>query len=365
MKIAAKRMICLFVILGLLASLVACSMAPTEAAPEQSAQSPAAEAGAEQTSDEPIKLKFAYCVDGVDLAQQSNYDFAQGYVDYLNSVRKDLQIELVLMDGQSSVDKQIGDVDTAISMGVDGIILSCADPSGLTPITKEAMAAGIPVLDWRDMGDVCTITLDMGTEAGRGVAAYEWFCEYLESNPDVILNVGLQYGSAAQTAQIPRVSEIKKVAEEYPDRFNIVVEQYGDWGADTSMKMTEDWIQVYDLNCIVTANEEMMVGASEALRGANVIDNFLLLCFNGDQTGIDMIKDGTIDVDVGKLMNVGMALLIEYAVNMTLDGLTGHYDVAGDVMYTITEENVDEYIAARAPDYAKGLFKSTLKESYK
>ena len=179
-----KRLMALLLTLLMIFSLAACSAKEQVSAEEK--EEPAKEAN----TGEPIELRFAWCVDVVDASQQQYYEYAEAYVEYLNTTRDDIHITLDLMNGESSVDKQIGDVETAIAMDVDAIILSCVDAVGLTPIAKDAMAAGIPVLDWRDMGDVCTVTIDVDLDISYGAFAAEWYKKYMDDNPDVVLNVG-------------------------------------------------------------------------------------------------------------------------------------------------------------------------------
>lgn len=318
-------------------------------------------------SDEPISLNFAWCVDNVDTAQQMYIDYAEAYVEYLNSTRTDIQVALNIMDGQSSVDKQIGDIETAIAMDVDGIILSCVDPNGITPIAKEAMEAGIPVLDWRDMGDVCTVTVDLDLDESIGEIAYEWYAEYLEANPDVVLNVGMIYGAASHPNCFPRFEKLKTLEEAYPDQFHVVVWQYGDWSTDTAIKMTEDWIQTYpELNCIIGANEETAMGAVQALKGAGVMDDFMVTTFNG-QSGLDLVRSGEFAMDVGCNKALGIPLLIDDSINMCLDGLTGHFNYSDITLLCVTAENVDyfEEWVNSAGDYSEGFEHTTLKDSYK
>lgn len=316
-------------------------------------------------SAEKKHLVFAWCVDNVDLSQQNFIDFAQSYIDYLNETRDDISIEIKIMDGQSNVDKQISDVETAVAMGVDGIILSCVDPAGLAPIAKTAMADGIPVLDWRDMGGICTVTFNLGNETAKGVAVADWLCKYLEENPEAELRIGSIWGATSHPNCFPRMSEAKAAAEKYPDRCKFVVDQYGDWGADSAMKITEDWLQAHDLNCLLVANEEMMIGASEVLRSQGVLDDFVLITYNGETPGLEMIEKGTIDMDVGTLQSVGTPLLIEYAVNMVLDGLTGSYDVTSQLLSTVTKDNLEEYKSLLTDvDWSNPPFESTLKAEY-
>ena len=367
MKNHMKKLLDLLLALVMVFSLVACGA--KEEAPAAKEEAPAAkeEAPAEEAaSEDPIELHFAWCVDVVDASQQQYYDYAEAYVEYLNTTRDDIRITLDLMDGQSSVDKQIGDVETAIAMDVDAIILSCVDAVGLTPVAKDAMAAGIPILDWRDMGDVCTVTVDVDLDTSYGGFAAEWYKEYMEANPDAVLNVGFIKGAPQHPNCFPRFEMLASLQKEYPDQFNLVVEQFGDWTTETAMKMTEDWLQTYpELNCIVGANEETARGSVEVLKSVGRLDEFMITTFNGT-TGLDMLHNDEIAMDVGCNKAIGIPMLIDYTINMVLDGLTGHYNFSEQTMRCVTTENVVEYEEwlNSSSDVTKYEF-STLKDSYK
>ena len=365
-----KRLIAVLLALIMTFSLAACSAKEEATAEEAKAETHAegnADASVNETStEEPIELHFAWCVDNVDTSQQQYYEYAEAYVEYLNTTRDDIHITLDLMNGESSVDKQIGDVETAIAMGVDAIILSCVDAVGLTPIAKDAMAAGVPVLDWRDMGDVCTVTIDVDLDISYGAFAVEWYKKYMDDNPDVVLNVGFIKGAPQHPNCFPRFEMLASLQEEYPDQFNLVVEQFGDWSTETAMKMMEDWLQTYpELNCIVGANEETARGCVEVLKSVGRLDEFVITTFNGT-TGLDMLHNNEIAMDVGCNKSVGIPMLIDYTINMVLDGLTGHYDFSEQTMRCVTAENVVEYEQwlNSSSDFTKYEY-STLKDSYR
>jgi ABC-type sugar transport system substrate-binding protein len=314
-----------------------------------------------------INLDFAWCTDNVDISQQAFYDTATAYVNYLNKTRDDLHIEMTLFDGQATVDKQISDIETAMAKGVDAIILSHVDADGLRPIALQAMEAGTPILDWRDMGKVCTITFITGNEHTKGQFSYQWTKEYLQSHPDVVFYAGLQQGSTNHPQCYPRMQYLYDLEREMPDRFKILIEANSDWSSDTSMRMVEDWLQVYpNMNFISSASEEQMLGVIEALRGSSLLDKYILTCFNGEQTGVDLLKANEIDLDVGVIQPLSMGLLIEYTIRMVLEDLKGDFDISDQSMFNVTQDNVAEYQERIVVDYDNlKYFESTLKPDYR
>ncbi len=351
----------------LTSSILACSLGSTVVfAEEQEYAEVPAIPDKEIGEDGKYHLHFAWLVDNIDISQQGQYDIALAYADYLNSHRDDIEVEFTLMNAESSVEKQINNIETAMAMQVDAIILTCVDPIGVKASCMQAMEAGVPVVDWRDIGRVCTLTFNGGDEGVKGDFAYEWTKQYLEENPDLVINAGLQYGATTQTAQFARMEPIQKLEEEYPDRFHILVSQYSDWSSDTSQKMVEDWIQANpDMNFILTASDEQALGVVEALRGANKLDQVTVVTFDGNTTGLNMLKKGDIEADVGLVYSILIGSLVDYSIRCVLEKLTGYYDVSELTSYMVTPENVDEFTEMQVVDFENNMpYETTLKDSY-
>src|SRR5215471_12791469 len=56
------------------------------------------------------------------------------------------ELELLIADGQDKTEKQVADVETFISQGVDVLLISPKESAGLTPVTLKAIDAKIPVI---------------------------------------------------------------------------------------------------------------------------------------------------------------------------------------------------------------------------
>lgn len=312
-----------------------------------------------------IHLEIAYMVDVVDTSMQTQFDVGKQYCDYLSNTRDDLDINLTMYDAKSSVETQISNFETCLTTGVDGIILSAVDSEALASMVKQAEEEGVPVLDWRNDGG--TVNFVGANETDWGNMNAQWVRELLDANPDMVLNAGIEYGATSHPQCFPRLAGLKVLEEEYPGRFNILVEQYGDWSTETCQKMVEDWLQAYpDMNFISTASELTMMGCVESLRGAGVLDDFILTTFNGEQPGVDMLKAGDIDMVVGCAAPAKCGMTIQTAIQMILEGLKGTVDVSDQISECITPETVEEYEKKLQVDfYNVTYFEDGLKPSYK
>lgn len=293
-------------------------------------------------TEDKIHLEIAYMVDVVDMSMQAQFDAGKAYCDYLSDTRDDLDINITMYDAKSSVETQIANFETCLTTGVDGIVLSAVNPEAIAPYVKQAEEEGVPVLDWRSDGG--TVNFIGANETGWGEMNAQWVRELLDADPDLVLNAGIEFGATTHPQCFPRLAGLEQLEEEYPGRFNILVEQNGDWSTETCQKMVEDWLQAYpEMNFISTASELTMMGCVEALRGAQVLDDFILTTFNGEQPGVDMLKAGEIDMVVGCAAPAKMGMAMQTAIRMILEGLTGDVDVSDEISQCITPETAEEY----------------------
>jgi ABC-type sugar transport system substrate-binding protein len=324
--------------------------------------------GNQAGSDERIKLELAWIADTADLSQQNFFNAGRAYADYLNKTRDDIFVTLTQYDGQLSVEKQISDIETAVTKGSDALLISCVDPDGIRPAALKAMADGARIVDWRDMGQIAHVTFTMADQHSRGKFTYDWVKEYLQTHPDVSLNAGLMYGAPSHPTAQYRLIYLRDLVTEFPGRFTILTENYSDWSAGTSMTITEDWLQKYhEMNFICSASEEQMLGSIEALRGAQLLDKFILTTFNGEQTGVDLLRKGEIQLDIGTVTPVAMGLLVEFGIRVALEpDFSGYYDMSPYTLFKVTQENVEDYANRIIVDYDNiHYFDTTLKLSYK
>jgi ribose transport system substrate-binding protein len=347
-----KKFLVVFLMAVTMLSMVACN---------KSKSSGGAASGAK------VNVKIAWVTDDVNISQQSFYNAAEAYVTYLNKVRSDLNIEINFYPSQGSVDKQIENLETVVAMGFDAVVLNPVDVIGIKSKALEVMKQGVPVLNWANMDPVFTINLIFGNEPKKGQFNYDWIKKYLQENPGKVLYAGLQYGAPQHTQNFARLDPLKTLAQEMPDRFQILASQNSDWSSETSMKMVEDWMQLYKgkMNYICSAAEEQMLGVIEALRGEGVLQNTLLTTFDAEQTGVDLLKKGEIAADSGIIPPMAAQACVEYAIRMALEDLTGTVDISGDCTVCVDQSNVADHEKKIQVDFDNVRFPSALKADYR
>ena len=264
----------------------------TQAAAEAEDTEAEAEEG-EAAEGEVKHYKWAYSFANMDENNMRTLRGLQSYMDELNATGE-YDIEFIYTDAQSQVDKQISDVESLIAQEPDLILVSAVDTVGSIPALEAVHNAGIIAVDDRGMdSDAKDLKWTGFDENTIGTLKAQAMRDYLEANPDVVLNVGCIYGLASQTEQLKRIQCILDLAEEMPDRIKILETQYCDWSTDRATSTVEDWLQRYpEMNAICTASDDMGLGACNALNAAGKT-GWYVDAVDGTQIGLQLAEDGT------------------------------------------------------------------------
>ncbi len=148
-------------------------------------------------------------------------------------------VELVVTNGENQASKQVSDVENLIAQNVKTLIVSPVTADALTPVVKQAMDAGIPVvtLDRKVNTDV---TLHIGADNKLiGKTAGEFVCKTLNGKGNVI---EIQ-GTAGASATIDRHDEFHKVLGEKCPDVKVVADQVANYVREPAIKFMEDMLQ--------------------------------------------------------------------------------------------------------------------------
>ena len=190
-----------------------------------------------------------------------------------------------------SVSEQIELVEQAITNGVDAIMITPADSTGIIPAIEAANAAGIPIATPNTKaygGDVlCWVGVDnytVGYQLGKAL------CDALEGKGNVVLIEG----TAGNSTSTERVDGYKDAFAEYPD---IVLQdsQPADFNREKGMTVMENFLQRYDhIDGVASVNKDMTMGAIEAIKDADRQDEMIQVTFDVDNDCLDAIDAGEI-----------------------------------------------------------------------
>lgn len=338
-----KKVTALFLALALAFSFTACGGASSGQAP-----SSAAAASAQQKEDGG-SVVIGYASNAADENENSKMQAFRDFVDDWNEEGKSPALEAVVTVADSSIEKQVGDVETMVEMGAKGIALSSVDPEGLLTTAQMCLDKDIDIIEMRGMTLDGIITFNLCDETTMAEMAYDWYVEKLEADPQLVLNMGLIYGLASQTAQHVRVNHLVELLQEkYPDRVNVVAQQYCDWDTQKAMECMENWLQSFpggQMNCVVAAGAMMACGAANAITGSGGSpDDWLITTTDATADVLYAIHEGQVDMTVGIDAYRGGYLMAQVTAEAALGQFEGNYfDCGTDVLDTIDSSNIGDW----------------------
>lgn len=248
-------------------------------------------------------------------------------------------IDLQFADANQDSTKQLGDADTFIAKGVDLLVLVPNDAEAIVPAVESANAAGIPV--------VC-----LGIKAASGDYIYvgsenydaghmqgEYLAKTLPENAKVLYlagTAGMQHSTDRREGFLAALDEAGRSDVE------VLADLDGNYEMAKAMQITEDWIQKYpQFDAIVAANDQMALGAVEALKGANRLEGVQV-------TGVDGLAEAYTAIQNGEMVQTilqdapGQATAAYEVMTKLMKGETSDKEVLVPFQ-SVTADNVADY----------------------
>lgn len=275
---------------------------------------------------------------------------AAGVFEYQKSDAPDVELEVVYADDDAA--KQLTQIETFIGKGVDAIIINPVDKVQCAAAVDAAAEAGIPIITLNTTTDSDKNAAHVGSddvEAGR------------MQMEEILRVVGedakVAYVDAVlgHSAQVSRSQGYAEVLEAHPD-VELVVHDTGNWSADDSMKLVENWIQAgKELDAILCMADCQLAGVVTAVENAGKIGEIALSGMDCDMPIMEAIKEGKVQSSIWQdgLGQGGNALrlAIEAAQGNEVEDYMIPYEICNI-------DNVDEYIkqAEERNELAKQYF---------
>ena len=311
MKKTLRSVILLVLALSMLLALTACS-----------------------TSQKSDKVKI-----GVTLMDFST-EFGIGLKDYMTAKADAMgDVELTVVDAGGDAAKQLQQVETFISQKVDAIIMQPQEQEACSPAIDKAKAAGIPIINCNSL----TITEPDAYVGSNDSESAEIAMTYIAEQLGGKGNVLMMHGHPGQTAEVKRTEGAMDILAQNPD-MTLLDEQTADWDRAEAMTLMENWIQAYgdQINAVFCQNDEMALGALNALVQAGKKDNVLVVGVDAIDDALQSVKDGKMDATVYQNCK-GQAEGAIVAAYKLAKGESVEKEILIPFIL-VTTENVDEYL---------------------
>jgi ribose transport system substrate-binding protein/inositol transport system substrate-binding protein len=224
-------------------------------------------------------------------------------------------VDVIESDGQVSSPKQTADIEAALTKGVKGIVLSPNEVDAMAPALQEAVDANVPVVTVdRRVPSVKGILGHVGADNVKGGEAQGNLIVSLF--PDGATIVNLQGQSGASPA-IDRNKGLHNVLDKAGDKYKIVFEQTAGFDRAKGLSVTEAALagMAKPPQVIVAANDDMALGAMEAVRARN-LKGIVLIGFDALPEALAQVRDGglsaTIEQFPAKQSAIGVKMLVDF-----------------------------------------------------
>lgn len=221
------------------------------------------------------------------LLKSANNDFGKmiinGAKKYATEHKKDLRVVIKSLESEKDVQKQIDLIHDLISEQVDMMVISPADSIALVGPIKRAMDAGIKVV-------VFDVRLDEETLKNAGIHHYTFVgpdnrlgarevANHLAKSLDHRIRVAILEGIPDAYNSKERVAGFTDVINKYG--LVLVDTQSAHWESAEASMITLKILEKHpDLAAIMAANDEMAVGAYEAVKRMNLLDKIKIIGFD-------------------------------------------------------------------------------------
>jgi ribose transport system substrate-binding protein len=231
---------------------------------------------------------------GVALAQDDN----PFYIAMLRGIRaraQELGWEVATVSSNEDKLKQINGVQDLVAKGVKGILISPIDAVGVNAAYDAAAQAKVPIVSVARGSTSPNQTLHVAMDEkqiGRDIA--EWTAKRLNGAGNVAMLLG---PSGAPTFR-NLADGYTEVMAKYPN-IKIVFKSDGPLTRERGLKNAEDALVANpDLKAIYTANDDVALGAMQAVLAANRTGATVVTGMNGVPPALRAVKDGNIAMTV-------------------------------------------------------------------
>ncbi|MFI8593822.1 sugar ABC transporter substrate-binding protein [Microbacterium sp. NPDC078428] len=286
--------------------------------------------------------------------------FFAGALQGLEEGAEEYGYELTVANADSVLDKQVSDISSMISQGIDYLFLTPLDGTAITPSIEAAQAAGIKVIVLADAvpapveGTLVSTPDEVGRQAGDAVVSY-LTDKYGEPSGTVVEVTGV----TGITAASGRTEGFMEILDEYPD-IEVVAQQDGRFMSEPSYEVMSTILQAQpEIDAIFAANDASAAGVIAALKEAGRLqpigdpEHIFIVGSDGSPPGIDAIRSGELDTTVS-LNPLEMGRMAMDIVNQLEAGESPETEIALPV-FMITPENIDSPEAAEFGIWAEQL----------
>jgi inositol transport system substrate-binding protein len=208
---------------------------------------------------------------------------------------KKLDVDVLEQDGRSNSPKQSSDLRTAVTEGIDGILLAPLDVNALVPAVNEVIAANVPIVTVdRYVSGTNKPVPQFGVDnVAGGAKLARYVIDHFPNGAKIVFLTGEPGSSPA----IDRAKGVRDTFAAAGDKYKIVADQTANFARAQGFTVTQNILTSLGTppDAIIASNDDMALGALEALNQAGIPKGKVMVL------GFDSIPDALVKVRDGEM----------------------------------------------------------------
>ena len=224
----------------------------------------------------------------------------------------DLGVDMITLDAQDNIEKQVRDIEDLIARGVDVLIINPCDSDAIVPSVLEANRAGIPVITVTrpSMSGEVVQHLDVKNAFG-GMLVGVAVASSLDGVGKVVVLEGIPGAPSANERQ----AGFLQIIDQF-DGIEVLSSITAHYAREEAATVMEDLLQAFpEIDAVYAHNDEMALGAVRAIEAAGRT-GIKVFGFDAVPDAIDAIEAGTMVATIKQQPDLQMRTAVETAVEV-------------------------------------------------
>lgn len=245
---------------------------------------------------------------GLSVSTQNNPFFVT-LVEGAKKAADKAGVSLTVVDAGDDATKQVSDIEDLVAKNVSVLIVNPVDSDAVSGAVQDAKNKGVSVISVDRAVNGVEIDCQIASD---NVAGAELATQYIVDTLGEGIKVAELQGTSGASAAIDRGTGFHNIAD---DKLNVVASQVANFDRTEGMSVMENMLQANgDIKAVFAANDEMALGAVEAISGAG--KDILVVGFDATDDALAAIKEGRMAATIAQQPELIGSTAIENALKL-------------------------------------------------
>ena len=245
---------------------------------------------------------------GLSISTQNN-PFFVSLAEGAKKAADELGVELTIADAGDDVTKQVSDIEDLLSKDIGVLIVNPVDSDAVTGAVQSAIDRGVKVISVDRVVNGATVDCQIASD---NVAGAELATQYIVDTLGEGVKVAELQGTSGASAAIDRGTGFHNIAD---SKLDVVASQVANFDRTEGMTVMENILQANpDVKAVFAANDEMALGALEAISGAG--KDIMVVGFDATDDALEAIKAGRMAATIAQQPELIGYTSVENAVKL-------------------------------------------------